>query len=82
MTKIETDQLKHFFSCRGAKQRGYQGWADFPVRASLRAGAGGPVQADRTSIFLGVKLMFVGVMNFRSSSKNKVRCCEIFFVKF
>ena len=32
--------------------------------ASLPAWAGGPVQAYRTSIFFGVKLMFVSVMNF------------------
>ena len=44
-----------------------------PASASLQAGAGGTVQADRTSIFLGVKLMFVGVTNFGQITKNKVR---------
>ena len=39
------------------------GRAGVPARASLRAGAGVPVQADHTSIFFDVKLMFVGVMN-------------------
>ena len=48
-----------FFSCIGAKQ----GWAGVPASASLQAWAEGPVQADRTIIFLGVKLMFVNVMN-------------------
>ena len=54
-------------------------WA---ASASVPAGAGGPVQADRTSIFFGVKLMFVGGHEFRSSSKNKVQCYEKFSVKF
>ena len=40
-----------------------------PASASLQAGAGGTVQADRTSIFLGVKLMFVGVTNFGQIKK-------------
>ena len=31
--------------------------------------AGGPVQADRTSKFFGVKLMFVSVMNFDQVQK-------------
>ena len=38
----------YFFSCRGAKR----GWAGVPASASLRAGAGGPVRADRTNIIL------------------------------
>ena len=77
-----------FFSCRGAKR----GWAGVPASASLRAGAGGPVQADLTSMFFGVKLMFIGVMYFGqiqkimfvvvnifwSYSNNKVHRCEIF----
>ena len=54
---------EHFF-CSGVKRRGWPGWAGVPASARLRAGAGGPVQADRTSIYFGIKLMFVGVMNF------------------
>ena len=47
-----------FFSCRGVKQ----GWAD----VSLRAGAGAP------AYFWGVKLMFVGVMNFGQYQKIRL----------
>ena len=51
-------------------------------QVSLRAWAGGPVQADCTSLFFGVKLIFVAVMlmfvkirfvkvkNFRSNSNQ------------
>ena len=52
------------FSCKGVKQQGLQGCAGVPASGSLRAWARGPVQAKRTSIFFGVKLMFVGVVNF------------------
>ena len=38
------------------------GWAGVPASASLRSGAGGPVQADCTTLFLGVKLMYVVVV--------------------
>ena len=51
------------------KKKEEQGWAGVPVSASLRAWAGGPVQAARTSIFFGVNLMFVGVMNFGQIKK-------------
>ena len=61
-----------FFSCKGAKQ----GWAGVPASASLRAVAGGPVQADCTSIFFGVKLMFFVIVFFGSCSIVKVRHCE------
>ena len=65
--------LPDVFSCRGAKR----GWACVPPSASLRARAGGPVQADRKSIFFCCqgficrcrefqKLRFVGVKIFRS----------------
>ena len=44
--------------------------AGVPSSASLRAGAGGPVQTDRTSIFFGVKLMLFGAMNFGQIKKK------------
>ena len=49
-----------FFSCWGAKP----GRTGIPASASLQAGPEGPVQADHTSIFLVVKLMFVVVIFF------------------
>ena len=52
---ILTSMPDVFFSCRGAKW----GWAGVPASASLQAGAGGPVQADRTSIFFGVKFSWI-----------------------
>ena len=74
-----------FFSCRGAKR----GWAGVPASASLQAKAGGPVQADHSSLFFGDKVnvcrCHVNVCwyhEFRSSSKNKVRHCENLLVKF
>ena len=71
-----------FFSCRGAKGWGQQGWAGVQASASLRAGAGGAVQADRTSIFLGgVKLMFVGVVNFGHVPKLRFVGVKIFWSK-
>ena len=36
------------------------GWAGIPASASLLAGAGGPVQADRISRFFMVKHVFWG----------------------
>ena len=54
--------------------------------ASLRARAGGPVQADRNSIFLGGKfnfclchVMFVGVMNFGQVQKIRFFVVKIFW---
>ena len=41
--------------------------------------AGTPVQADRTSIFLGVKLMFVGIMNFSQVQKIRFVLVKIFW---
>ena len=58
-----------------------QGWAGVPASASLRARARGPVQADHTSIFLGVKIMFVGVMNFGHVPKLRFVCVKIFWSK-
>ena len=46
--------------------------------ASLPAWAGGPVQAYRTSIFFGVKLMFVSVMNFGQIKKIMFVVVNIF----
>ena len=63
-----------FFSCREAKP----GCAGIPASWSLQARAGGPVQADRTSIFLGVKLLFVGVMNFGQIKKIRFVVVNIF----
>ena len=71
MTKIETDKplkptnlnltfgilltsVPDVFSCRGANR----GWAGVQASASLQAGAGGPVQANRTSIFFWDKVFF------------------------
>ena len=62
---------------RGAKQ----GWAGVSASASLRAGAGRPIQADRISFFL-VKVNVLQCPEFRSSSKNKVRQCEKMLVMF
>ena len=45
---------------------------------SLGAGAGGPVQADCTNIFLGVTLMFVGVVNFGHAPTLRFVGVEIF----
>ena len=66
-----------------------QSWAGVPASVSLQAGAGGLVQADRTSIFFGGKVnvchCHVNVCQcheYRSSSKDKVHCCENFSVKF
>ena len=52
-----------FFSCRGAKR----GWAGVPASVSLRAGAGGPVQADRTSIFFWRQVNVRRCREFQSS---------------
>ena len=65
-----------FFSCRGARW----GWAGVPARWSLRAGAGGLVQADRTSIFFGGKVNVCCCQIFRSCSIVKVCHCEKFLV--
>ena len=46
--------------------------------ASLRAGAGGPVQADRTSIFFWRQVNVRCRREIWSSSKSKVRRCENF----
>ena len=70
-----------FFSCRRAKGKGKRGWAGVPASASLWAcELGEPVQADRTSIFLGGKVnVFLCHVNvclcheFRSSSKIFVK---------
>ena len=51
------------FSCKGVKQQGLRGCAGVPASGSFRPSAGGTVQAKR-AIFLGVKLMFVIVVNF------------------
>ena len=59
-----------------------RGWAGVSASASLRYGAGGPVQADYTSIFLGGKVNVCRCHEFWSNSKNKVRCCVNFSVKF
>ena len=66
-----------FFSCR----RAMRGWAGVPASMSLRAGAGGPVQADRTSIFFGVKVNVCHCI-FWSCSIVKVRRCETLLVMF
>ena len=50
-----------------------------PANASQQAGAVGPVRANRTSIFLGVKLMFVGVMNFGQIKKIRFVLVKIFW---
>ena len=45
----------------------YQNWnlnLMKPTNLNIRSGGGGPVQAHLTSIFWGVKLMFVGEVNF------------------
>ena len=60
MMNINIWTWQMFFSCRRAKQ----GWAGVPASVSLWAGPGGTVQANRTSIFLGVKLMFVIIVFF------------------
>ena len=66
-----------FFSCRGAKL----GWAGVPASASLQ-GPGGPVQADRTSIFLGGKINVCQCHIFRSCSIVEVHRSEHFLVMF
>ena len=43
---------------------------------------GGPVQADRTSIFFWSQVNVHQCHEFRSYSKNKVRQCENFLVMF
>ena len=63
-----------FFSCRGVKR----GQADVPPSASQRAGPGGPVQADGTSIFFGIKLMIVGVVKFSQVQKIRFIGVKIF----
>ena len=51
-----------------------------PVRACKPGlGPGGPVQANHTSIFLGVKLMFDGVMNFGQVQKIRFIVVKIFW---
>ena len=50
--------------------------------ASLRAGAGGPVQADRTSIFFWGKVNVCGCGEFWSCSIVKLRRSEKFSVMF
>ena len=67
-----------FFSCRGAKQ----GWAGVLASVNLRARAGGPVQADRTRIFLGGKVNDCRYLIFGSCSIVKVCHCENFLVMF
>ena len=44
--------------------------------------AGTPVQADRTSIFFGVNLMFVGVMNFSQVQKIRFNVVNVFWSNF
>ena len=67
-----------FFSCRGAKR----GWAGVPASASLRAGARGPVQADRTSIFFWRQVNVRRCREIRQNSKNNVGHCDHFSVIF
>ena len=57
-----------FISFRGAKQD----WAGIPASVSLQAGAGGPVQANRTSIFFWRQVNVRWCREFQSSSKNNV----------
>ena len=66
------------FSLKGGKW----GWAGVPASASLQAGPGGPVQANRISIFLEGKVNVCWCHEFWSSSKNKIRHCEHFLDKF
>ena len=73
-SRVLLTSMPDVFSCRGAKQ----GWARVPASASLRAWAGGPVQAYRTSIFLGVKLLFVSIMNFGQIQKVRFIIAKIF----
>ena len=47
-----------------------------------RSEAGGPVQADRTSIFFWRQVNVRWCREFRSNSKNKVHRCEKFSVIF
>ena len=47
-----------------------------------RSEAGGPVQANRTSIFFGGKVNVCRCHEFRSKSKNNVRRSEHFSVIF
>ena len=58
------------------------GWAGVPASVSLRAEAGRPVQADRTSLLFWVKLMFVGVVNFGHLPTLRFVGVNIFQSKF
>ena len=49
---------------------------------SMRAGAGGPVQADRTSIFFCHQGNVLQCRKFLSNLKIKVRQCDKFLVMF
>ena len=57
------------------------GLASVPASASLLAGAGGPVQADRTSILFCRQGNVHRCREFRSNSKIKVRRCESFWLR-
>ena len=49
-----------------------------PVR-TCNSGLGDLSKLTAPAYFWGVKLMFVGVINLRSNSKNKVCSCENFW---
>ena len=49
------------------------------IYEASKAGARGPVQADGTSIYFGVKLMFVGAMNFGQIQKIRFIVVKIFW---
>ena len=53
-----------------------------PKKKSFQAGAGGPVQADRTSIYFWRQVNVRRCREIWSSSKSKVRWCENFSVIF
>ena len=70
--------VPNVFSWRGAKW----GQKGVPSSASVRAGAGGPIQADCTSIFLEGKVNVCRCHEFLSCSMVKVHHSEIFLVIF